>query len=270
MTENYVMPKVITTNIDKGGTGKSTTTYNNAKYTSGVLKKKTLLIDGDRSKNMSFSFPDLGDSTIADIFVGREVEIYEVGENLDFIQGSQHLSDDELNLKAKQNNCMILFMWFIKNRELLSRYDYIFIDTHNDMSLVTANFIAVSDVVIGVCDPSTNSFLAWLKLKDWIKQLKREVVDPITGESYITAEPYLIANKIFPKTKNSRSLLKTAKEDPRYIGMIEHRKVLEDSLLINTSIFEMYDSFTNSTKKNLQDFFDNTIKVFNNILEKTK
>lgn len=264
------MPKIISTNIDKGGTGKSTTTYTDAKYTSGVLGKKTLLIDGDRSKNLSFSFQGLGNSTIADIFENREVEIYNVAENLDFIQGSPRLSDDELNLKDKQNNCMILFMWVIKNRDLICQYDYVFIDTHNDTSLVTANFIAVSDVVVGVADPSRNAYRAWQELKDWINRLKKEVVDPFTGQTYINAEPYLIANKIDHRTNSSKEFLEIAETDPRYLGMIQDKALLGNSLLIDKSIFEMYDTLSNSEKKKHQNFFDNTINVLNKILEKAE
>lgn len=272
MSENTAleMPKIYTTNIDKGGTGKSTTTYNQAKYTSGVLKKKTLLIDGDRSKNLSFSFNGLGDSTIADIFENRKLEIYPVDENLDFIQGSPRLRDEELNLKNKQNNCMILFMWIIENRELVSQYDYIFIDTHNDTSLVTANFIAVSDIVLCVADPSKNSYRAWLELKDWINQLKKEVIDPVTRQTYISAEPYLIANKIDTREIISKSFLEIAEIDSRYIGMIQDRTILGNSLLVDKSMFELYDSFTNSKKQELQEFYDSTISLFDKILSLNK
>ncbi|KXT62781.1 hypothetical protein SGADD02_02255 [Streptococcus gallolyticus] len=41
---------------------------------------------------------------------------------------------------------------------LAQQFDVIIIDTHNDESLVTANFIAVSDIVLAVSDASKNAY----------------------------------------------------------------------------------------------------------------
>ena len=48
--------KIITININKGGTGKSTFSYNFSKWLSSIKHKKVLLIDGDSSCNLTYSF----------------------------------------------------------------------------------------------------------------------------------------------------------------------------------------------------------------------
>ena len=48
--------KIQTTNLDKGGGGKSSQTYNEADWLSRVMGKRVLLIDGARECNLTHSF----------------------------------------------------------------------------------------------------------------------------------------------------------------------------------------------------------------------
>ncbi|WP_370569679.1 ParA family protein [Sporosarcina sp. BP05] len=213
--------KIITVNVNKGGTGKSTVSYTLAKWLTIVQNKKVLLIDGDRSCNLSYSFSNVGTSSILDIFNGKEpVEIYNVGENLDFIKGSEQLEDNELDLKSKQNNCMLLFMWIADNFQKVQEYDYVIIDTHNDTSLVTSNFLAVADIVLGVSEPSRNGFRAWLELEETLNYLKSQLVDVVSRKTYVTATPYLIANKVDHIGSSSKQFLEMVELQRNYLGMI--------------------------------------------------
>ncbi len=48
--------------------------------------------------------------------------------------------------------------------QLKEKYDLILIDTHNDAGLLAQNAWAVSDLVVGISDPSKDGFEALLKL----------------------------------------------------------------------------------------------------------
>lgn len=218
-------------NINKGGTGKSTFSYNFSKWLSSIKHKKVLLIDGDSSCSLTYSFKELGTSSIHDVFKGGAFKIYPVDKKLDFIKGSEFLTDEDLELRKKQNNCLILFMWFADNIDVLSKYDYVVIDTHNDASLVTSNFIAVADAVIGVSEPSRNGYRAWLELQETISRLKSEVVDIMTRRSYIQAAPYLIGNKIEHIGSSSREFLDIIADDSGLLGVIPKKELLAKSLL---------------------------------------
>lgn len=257
--------KIITVNVDKGGTGKSTISYNLAKYLADVKGKKVLLLDGDRSCNLSFSFNDLGDSDIANIFLKKEVDIYKVGNNLDFIQGSTLLSDSELDLQNRQNNCMLLFMWIADNQNRLSQYDYMIIDTHNDTSLVTRNFLAVADIILGVSEPSRNGFRAWLELEETIDYLKDELVDVMSRETYVEATPYLIANKVDHMGNSSKQFLEMVEREENYIGMIQKKELLAKTLLQDKSVFEMWDNMSEKERENHDKFYQNISNVFDEI-----
>lgn len=225
--------KIITVNINKGGTGKSTFSYNFAKRLTLRKQKKVLLIDGDSSCNLTYSFSNLKEKSIFDVFQTGTVDINHISENLDFIKGSEYLNDDILELRKRQNNCLILFMWIADNLPLLSIYDYIIVDTHNDSSLVTSNFITVADSVIGVAEPSRNGFRDWFELKQTIDYLKSEVVDVLIRKSYVQAEPYLIANKIEHIGNTSKEFLVTASEEERFLGFIPKKELIAKSLLLD-------------------------------------
>lgn len=260
--------KIITVNINKGGTGKSTFSYNFSKWLSRIKNKKVLLIDGDSSCNLSYSFNKDSQRSIFDIFNNGQFEITEIDENLDFINGSALLTDDSLDLRKRQNNCLIMFMWIADNIEVLSKYDYIIIDTHNDSSLITSNFIAVADLVIGISEPSRNGYRAWLELKNTINKLKSEIVDIVTRKSYIQAEPYLVGNKIEHIGNTSKEFLEIILEDSRFIGYLPKKELLAKSLLLDKDIFEQRKDMTATEKNRHKKFFSNVDELFNGILEK--
>lgn len=261
--------KVITVNVNKGGTGKSTISYTLAKWLTLRKNKKVLLIDGDRSCNLSFSFPDAGASSILDIFekTGRPVEFHQVGKNLDFIKGSEQLDDHELDLKSRQNNCMLFFMWIADNVDRLNEYDYILIDTHNDTSLVTYNFLAVADIVLGVSEPSRNGFRAWLELEDTIDHLKVEIIDVMTRKTYVTATPYLIANKVEHIGTSSKQFLEMVELQPNYLGMIQKKELLAKTLLQDKSIFEMREEMSPAEQAKHEKFYANVDTVFEKVIQ---
>lgn len=256
--------KIITIHINKGGTGKSTISYNLASWIAEKENKKVLLVDGDHSCNLSFSFPETGKSTILDVFQNKEVELYPINKNLDLLKGSKDLRDDFLDLKSKQNNCMIMFMWIADNLDKLEKYDYMIIDTHNEPSLVTNNFIAVSDIVLGVSEPSRNGFRAWLDLEDTIDVLKSELLDVLTRKSYVNTEPFLIGNRLEHNTNSSKYFLDIIEKEPRYLGMIQKKELLAKSLLENTNVF----SRDSKIQEQHKEFYKNTEAVFSRILDK--
>lgn len=264
----WCIMKIITININKGGTGKSTVSYNLAKWLAEEQNKKVLLVDGDRSCNLSFSLIKEDSSNIVDIFKNKEVKIIPINENLDFISGSEKLEDDNLNLKSKQNNCMIFFMWVFDNIENLNKYDYLIIDTHNDTSLVTSNFLAVSDMVLGVAEPSRNGYRAWLELLNTVDYLKKELIDIKTRETYVNTHAYLVANKVDHIGNSSRQFLEIAQKDTDYIGMIQKKELLAKTLLEDKSIFEMKKNMSEKEKMKHKQFFENIECLFHSIIEK--
>ena len=161
------MAKICTVGTLKGGTGKTTFTFNMA----GVLaeKHKVLLIDNDPQGNLT---TDVG----VDVAVQQRKSIREVFENrktkpeeviikepvkglpgLDIIPGHIKLIDTEVRLANRSGREQILANWFEDNWATLSKYDYIFLDTNPSMGLLNKNAFYISDKIILVSDVSFNS-----------------------------------------------------------------------------------------------------------------
>lgn len=258
--------KILASASGKGGVGKTTVDFNLSKFFSEVKNKRVLVVDGDSSCNLTYSFKVSGTKTIYDLFKTGETEIYNVSKNIDIILGSENLTDDKLDLKSvKQNVCLIFFMWIASNYEFLNEnYDYIVIDTRNDSSLVTANFLAVTDVVLGIADPSRNSYRAWLELQEYLSSLKSELVDPISKKSYVSSTAYLIGNKI-KNTEISSEFIEILKQEANYLGSIPEREIINDTLLSDTSIWEKYDEMPNWQKKRYKKLMGTLTELFEKI-----
>lgn len=263
--------RIQTINLDKGGGGKSSHTYNLGDWLSRVKKKRVLLIDGARECNLTHSFDVTSEKTIYDIFKTGEYEICRIHQGLSIIRGDERLTDEQLDLNARNNKYLQLFIWFTEHYEELEKeFDVILIDTHNDESLVTANFIAVSDIVLGVTDASTNGFRAWLALKRFVDHIKRESIEVITKKSYVHVQPYLIGNKIEyygnHVTDTCRQFLDVVEEEEGYLGSVQKKELMAKSLVINQSVFEQRENMTEKQVYTHQLFFDNIEYVYNNVL----
>ncbi|MBW7797531.1 ParA family protein [Streptococcus thermophilus] len=263
--------KIQTTNLGKGGGGKTTDTFNEGDWLARLKGKRTLLIDGAWECNLTRTFDVKSEKTVYDLFTTGEYEIVPISENLSIICGDERLTDEHLDLASRNNKYLQLFMRFSDlYDELDSQFDNILIDTHNDESLVTANFIAVSDIVLAVSDASLNGFRAWLSLKKFVDYIKSEAIDIITKKSYVTADPYLIGNKIKfvgqNVTETCKQFLDVVQEDPAYLGSIQDKELMAKSLVIGQSVFEQYENMTDSQKESHQKFYDNINYVYENIL----
>lgn len=202
--------KVITSSNMKGGVGKTTVIKNVANYIATQKKEKVLAIDADYICNFSQMF-DVFDQegSIGEIFRKEneniedeeeydplKVKIHKVHENIDLIAGDLELVAKENALTADINKYSKLFKWMFENEKLISKYDYILIDTHNNFDTVTKNAIAVSDIVIAPDRPSVNNEYTADNIEIRMERFRNEMVDIRTGESFITAKLYLIGNML--------------------------------------------------------------------------
>lgn len=263
--------KIQTINLGKGGGGKTTDTFNQGDWLARVKSKRVLLIDGAWECNLTRTFDVSSQKTIYDVFTTGEYEIVPISENLSLICGDSRLTDEQLDLSSRNNKYLQLFMWFSEHYdELAEQFDIILIDTHNDESLVTANFIAVSDIVLAVSDASLNGFRAWLSLKNFVEVIKSEAIEVISKKSYVTVQPYLIGNKIKYVGQNvtdtCKQFLDVVQEDSAYLGSLQEKELMAKSLVVGQSVFEQKEQMTENQKTSHQKFYDNITYVYERIL----
>lgn len=265
------MVKIGTINIEKGGTGKTSQTFNLGEYAAQAKNKRVLLIDQDKSSNLSnrYSKYDVGlirdENKIDNLYKGKEIQPIHIHDNLDLLVAGPELHEMDSFIQDKHNNRLILFAWITKNYdELNEKYDYILIDTHNDTTLVTQNAWAVADVVIGVSDPSMDGYGALMKLGRDIEYLKKDLVEVISGTSYVVAKYFIIGNKVKHNTNSSREFREIIEIEENYLGYIQDKELINTGNLEMTPIVE----YANDPKtfQNHKEFFTSTFAVYDKIL----
>ena len=157
--------KVIAFGTLKGGTGKTTVAYN----IGGILAEehKVLFIDVDPQCNLSdnagVDTANQEGVTIRNVFESPNKTAPEdviTSEpmwqlpNLDIIASHIRLTATELQLVSAPAREKILKKWIAKNKGVLSKYDYIILDTNPSMGILNQNAFMAADSIILVSNVS--------------------------------------------------------------------------------------------------------------------
>lgn len=164
--------KVIAVGTLKGGTGKTTMTFNML----GALAErgKVLAIDMDPqcnlTNNIGFDISDDEVYSCLDIFEDKFVanKRLEPSElvmkspnkhlpNLDIIVSSIRLVATESRIGSRAGRERILLNYIEDHQDFFEQYDYIVIDTNPSMNIVNQNAFLAADSIILVTDPDNNS-----------------------------------------------------------------------------------------------------------------
>ena len=231
-------PSILTINMQKGGVGKSTIAKNLTTYLAIDKNKKVLNIDGDHLGSLS-QFYDVIDQegTIGEIFkleTDQQLKFHQVHENIDLISYDSELDSKEDILKEEyiksNDKYFLLAQWLFNNKDTLSKYDFIIIDTHNDFDILTKNAIAVSDVVIAPDRPSVTNDFNKINMELRFQNFKETLRDN-NGESFISARFYTVGNMVERNRKRHRQFLNDLKQKESYLTWFPNKE-----LFINASL----------------------------------
>ena len=150
-------------------------------------------------------------------------------------------------------------MWLHQHYDdIVANYDYMIIDCHPDIGIATKNAIAVSDVVLSPVTPSKFSYDSITELETRMKELKKETVDVMSGNTLIRAKVFYIANMIKHNTGISKDFLKSIKEDKEveWIAEIPEREIFNRSTYYQIPICEM-EQIANTPLSEIPDDYKN-------------
>lgn len=254
----------------KGGVGKTTMAFQFAKYLQ-ENNESTLLIDLDSQKSLTgtfetkdFNFKDK--HNISEILSNPQIGIIAttVEKNIDLIPSTSNLEEIADNLATKPNKELLLFMWFVKNsKELNQKYDYIILDLPPAWNLLTKNGVTVADKVISPMEPSRFGYESHTKVLQSVSTLKNEVVDPVSGKSYVSAKIYFLGNRVKHNTNSSKEFLEALKNINDVIGIVPEKEAINTSMLLKKGIFDYLEETGQTHTQN--KFIVSLKKVFNQI-----
>ncbi|ARJ37740.1 hypothetical protein SporoP8_01875 [Sporosarcina ureae] len=99
-----------------------------------------------------------------------------------------------------------------------------------------------------------------------LDNLKEEIVDSLSLQTYVTATPYLIANKVDHIGNSSKHFLEMVELQPNYLGIVLKKELLAKTLLEDRSIFEMHDTMNNNERARHESFYNNIDVLFEKII----
>lgn len=277
MNREGFMVKVYTTNIKKGGVGKTTITFNAAFYLSEKQNKRVLLIDLDDSCNLTKRFQDYyksipDTSTVKMLFTTHTQKIVPIviNDKINLIAGYDKLP---LLIKDVQEGKGrgYLMEWFYQNKnELEKRYDYILIDTHNDFSIFTDNALVLADKILAIADIDEDAIEKLHVQEVHMDKLKKAYTNPMNGESFVKGNLIKVGNKVQTNTADSH-LFRSAFEnimanDPSFLGYFEFRTPFAKAKTTRKAITELEEMKQYQTPS-YRKFFDRTYNLFEKIFK---
>ena len=156
--------KIITIANRKGGTGKSTVSYNLG-YMYALLNKRVLFLDLDSQGNLSL----LNNTPTIDLNNWKSIHPCIVNNLISILPATKNFKmlENEINQMIDRNT-------YLKNEVLpkITDIDYLIIDTPPELSILNINAFCISDMIHIVINPDYFSIAGLVEMKEILTQIQ--------------------------------------------------------------------------------------------------
>lgn len=258
--------KVLVVNNLKGGVGKTMVSTLLAHFLS-MCGFRVLLVDSDSLGSASKRFVPMDEieeaNKTSNIFRGKPVQPYAVSDTLDVLVGTNDLEEVETEISLQQKKMKLFRSWKFKNK-LSELYDFIIVDTHNNKGWINQAMYYSADYVLGVTEPSVDSFTGILDLEDFLVDFEEDNIDEETGVKKVDFTYKFVFNKV-PQNKNittKTAFVRENEADERYLGSFQDRNIFDEAPLFGSSIFDLTEEKKyNRTDTSYREFFIETMEL---------
>lgn len=219
----------------KGGVGKTTTTFNLASNLADA-GYKVLQIDMDPQASLTISNgiePQEIEKSIYDVLCeDSDITdvIYKTNDNLGIAVSHLNLSVAEISLVNMMARELVLRK---KLQPIKENFDYILIDCPPNIGILTINALCASDKII---IPVSTDYLS-LRGVELLEDTVRIVQENLNEDLEILG---LLATMYDSRTRHSNEILDVFKERYNLLGIISYSVMVKDSILASMSLGE-YD-----------------------------
>ncbi|WP_419154719.1 ParA family protein [Weissella minor] len=257
--------KTIAFLTEKGGSGKTTQSYNFAEYLAHT-GNSVLLIDIDQQESLSSELYGIQttDGTSVNFFRNVPIQTHKINDRLDFIPSSLAIDLVETELMPKDLRALTLTFWFEDHGQELMKYDYIIFDCHPDFKTVNQNVAAFCDVIVSPLEPSQFGIAAKQKIETRFRWLQEQIVNPATRETLINTKLVFINNLVDIRNTDSKMLVEKSENDGDIVATLPKKQLFAQSIRQNYPVVKMYED------KNLRNTHEKFFKKFFNAYEALK
>ena len=125
--------------------------------------------------------------------------------------------------------------------------------------------MVVSDKIISPDVPGANNEETKGNTLERYKQCVDEIIDPISRRSYVTANLYLVGNRVKHNTESSRRFINELEQFDNYITYFREKELFINATVERTSVDELMKLKKNQIKAH-KDFYNEYVKSFETIL----
>lgn len=294
------MGKVISFINLKGGVGKTTTTVALAEFLTYEFNKKVLVVDLDPQTNASILlinqniwkeanennrtihqmfFDELNNTAAFNInnsIIRKTSNINGGNDNLHLLPSSLNLIDisdriSELDTNHETNSYSIPILAKHLTKQLIDKYDYVFIDCPPNLGLITLNGIYVSNYYVIPVIPDILSTYGIPQMLEKIDVSKRKI--KMLNTSYNLSELGLIINKMIKISGMHKRTLddlqsrqNLPKTHPSYIPKLFNSIIYQRDSSCNIADF---DQFINTIKKKYSSNYEDYKNLAKEFIDRT-
>lgn len=227
----------------KGGVGKTTTTFNLA---ANLAREgyRVLQVDMDPQASLTISNGieprDVGESIYEVLCKNKDIRdvIYKINDNLGIAVSHLNLSVAEIELVNMMARELVLKKAL---RSIKEDFDYILIDCPPNIGILTINALCASDKII---IPVSTDYLS-LRGVELLEDTVRIVKENLNEDLEILG---LLATMYDSRTRHSNEILEVFENDYNLLGIISNSVVVKDSILASRSLGD-FDPNHKTTKE---------------------